>query len=861
MKLDIQTLAFILSLTCVTQVVAIFFQYKVNKTYRGIEWWLLGSTLMALGFIFLSLGPVKIIGIIGVIGNPLLISGRICLFVGTMRFVGKKENSWMTILALIGFIALYYYYLFGNSNVSGRTVVVSTAIAAFSWLTAYNLFFNSNKSFSGSAHFTGTVFFVHGCYLVVVVFYTLFSQPIHSYINFSPLQLTAFITPTITSTLWTFGFILMVNQRLNSENLEEKGNLQQVFNTSPDASLITRWADGHFIDVNLGFSDISGYTRAEMIGKSDIEINIWNNAADLENFLAELKDKEFCKNMEFVFQRKDGSRFLGMISAQIITIYGLPHVVSVIRDITERKSAEEALRESEETYRSILKASPDDITITDLEGRILMVSPAATAMFGYEQGAGDGLRIQDFIVPEDMDRAQSNLKRMYQGGHPGPNEYRGIRRDGTLFDIEVNSGFVRGLNGQPTKMVFIVRDITERKQVEAEKAKLEAQNRQLQKAESLGRMAGAIAHHFNNKLQSVMANLELVEGQQEGLDSAKHLARAKQATQGAAAISRLMLVYLGQASDKREPQVLSNLCSEAQTSIQGTLPDHITLETDWPFPGPVVNANADQFQQVLTNLVANAWESMGEANGPIRIGLRTCSATDIPSAHRFPIDWQPLGLEHACLEVADSGSGIAESDIEKLFDPFFSTKFSGRGLGLPVVLGIVQAHGGAVTVESRLGQGSVFRVYLPVTTAAVPHPSERMVQTPEPAGGGTILLVDDDEFLLMATGALLERMGFTLLTAKDGLEAVEVFQRHGNDIRCVITDLTMPRMDGWETLTALRQLAPTLPVILSSGYDKAQVMSGPHPDFPQGFLSKPYSLQQLRDALGCALVVAERHEQ
>jgi len=857
MKFDIPTLAFILSLTGITQVIALFIQYRVNRTYRGMGWWLLGSALMVLGFTFLILAQVKAIGIISMFGNPLLISGRICLFIGVLRFLGKKENVILTMMAFVVSIALYYYFLYGNINISARTVVVSSAIALFSLMPAYSLFFNKNSNFSGSARFTGTIFLAHGSYLIALICYTLFSQPIHSYVEFAPIQVAAFIVPTITSTLWTFGFILMVNQRLSAENIEEKENLQRVFNTSPDAAAIIRWGDGVIIDVNLGFSGISGYTRDEIIGKSAVEMNIWRDSLDQHGMVDQLKNKGFCENMEFVFQRKGGHPFVGLTSAKIITIHGLPHVISVIRDITEQKKAEEALRESEETYRSILKASPDDITITDLEGRILMVSPAATAMFGFELEEGIGSRILDFIVPEDVERAQANIVRMYQGGHPAPNEYRGVRKDGSRFDIEVNSGFIRGLDGQPTKMVFVVRNISERKLVEAEKAKLEAQNHQLQKAESLGRMAGAIAHHFNNKLQSVMANLELASGQPKGLDPSKYLLRAKQATEGAAAISRLMLVYLGQASDKREPQLLSKLCHEAMIPIQGSMPD-LRPELDWPSPGPVVHANADQIQQVLANLLANAWESLGEARGRVRLGIRTCPAAEIPTAHRFPIDWQPQEVDHACLEVADTGSGIAEADIEKLFDPFFSTKFSGRGLGLPVVLGIVQAHGGAVTVESRSGQGSTFRVFLPVSAEAVPRPPEVVAPVPDLAIGRTILLVDDDEFLLEASGALIENMGFTLLTAKDGVQAVEVFQLHRGEICCVITDLTMPRMDGWMTLTALRQLDPVLPVILSSGYDKAQVMAGPHLDRPQGFLSKPYNLRQLRDALGCVQVVAER---
>lgn len=468
MKLDVQTLAFIQSLTLVTQVIALSVQYRMNRTHRGIGWWLLGSSLMALGVIFMPLVNVQSLVMLAMIANPLVLLGQIFLYIGIMQFLDKNENRWLLSLIFVFFTVFYYYYMYFYDDISSRTIVVTVALATISLMTAYKLFFEKDRRISASANFTSAIFLAFGCFITIRFFSVLMSPTILAYNDPALLLIASFVAPIIASTLWTFGFILMVNQRLNAENLEEKEKLQLVFNTSPDAAMITRLNDGLIVDVNIGFSVLFGYTRAEVIGNSTMKINVWPNILDREIFTTVLNTKGICENMEFVFKRKDGSQFVGIISARIITIQAAPHIVSVIHDITERKNAEEALMESEEKYRSILNASPDDITITDLEGRILMVSPAAKKMFGYEPDY-DGftsMRLTDFIVPEDHEQAQSNIKVMYQGAHPRPNEYRGVRQDQSIFDIEVNSGFVRNSNGQPTKMVFIVRDITERKLAE-----------------------------------------------------------------------------------------------------------------------------------------------------------------------------------------------------------------------------------------------------------------------------------------------------------------------------------------------------------------------------------------------------------
>jgi CheY-like chemotaxis protein len=262
-----------------------------------------------------------------------------------------------------------------------------------------------------------------------------------------------------------------------------------------------------------------------------------------------------------------------------------------------------------------------------------------------------------------------------------------------------------------------------------------------------------------------------------------------------------------------------------------------------------------QMHQIFSNLVTNAWESISDKKGTITLSVKTVSATDISLSHRFPINWRPKETLYACLEVTDTGSGIANEEIEKVFDPFFTTKFVGRGLGLAVVLGIVGAHGGGITVESKLGQGSVFQIFLPVTTQETPIQQQITVTAQKAEGSGTVLIVEDEEPVRNMAAKMLTRLGYEVLEAKDGVEAVKIFQQHQNEIRCVLSDLTMPRMDGWETLAALRKLSPDIPVILSSGYDEAQVMAEEHPDRPNAFLGKPYHLKELRETITRVLSV------
>ena len=537
--------------------------------------------------------------------------------------------------------------------------------------------------------------------------------------------------------------------------------------------------------------------------------------------------------------------------------------VKLQKEILERRKIEEVLKVSEERLRTLINATPDIVCFKDGEGRWLEANAADLELFELNGVDYRGRKDSELAGFSDFYRAsfltcEATDERTWQTQAPTRGDETIPRPDGTAKVFDVIKVPLFHKDNKRKGLVVLGRDITDRMQ-------LEQRLHRAQKAESLGRMAGAIAHHFNNKLYAVMGRLEMaMDDLPRGVDISETLAKAQKAAHEAAEVSRMMLTYLGQTPGKHEPIDLSEAYRQYVTLLQAAAPKGMILNVDFPSSGPIINADAGQMQQILTSLVTNAWETIIDNRGPIGLALKTVSHEDIPPSNRFPIDWQPQEIDYACLEVSDTGGGIANKDIEKIFDPFFTTKFTGRGLGLPVVLGIVKSHGGGITVESELGQGSTFRIFLPVSTEKLPlqhdlsampeaQPTSKAEELSKIEGGGTVLLIEDDEPVRNMARMMLTRLGYKVLDARDGAEAVEIFQKHPDEIIFVLSDLTMPRMDGWETLAALRKLSPDIPVVLSSGYDKAQVMAGDHTEQPDAFLGKPYQLKGLRETINRVL--------
>jgi len=534
---------------------------------------------------------------------------------------------------------------------------------------------------------------------------------------------------------------------------------------------------------------------------------------------------------------------------------GSDYIVKKFNNITERKKIEQSLYESEKRFKLMFMNAPMPYQSLDENGNFLDVNQAYLDVLGYSHEELIGKNFGDILHPDWVDHFKENFPKFKAIGEIVGVEFEMVKKNGTRILVFFNGKIQRDADGIFQRTHCIFQDITEKKQAEAKQKELEAINLRLQKAESLGQMAGGIAHLFNNYLYAVSGNLELAldDLPEESLIREK-LMEALKAARRCSDVSGSMLTYLGQSFAKTESFDIGEFCRKSLPDIQLSVHKNIVIETDLSNTELTVIANPNQMQQVLNHLITNACESIGENKGGISLSLttRTIPASDISKLHIFPVDCKPSADTYACVEVTDTGCGIPTEDIHKLFDPFFTTKFTGRGLGLPVVLGIVKSWGGMIGVTSEVGHGSSFMVFLPLSVDASISQIKKSVQSPQAKPFSTVLLVDDHPAVLRMTTVMLKKMGFEVISASDGVEAVELFKQHKESIGCLITDLSMPELDGWGTLAEIRKIKPDIPAILASGYDEAFAMSRIDSEKPQAFLHKPYLMSDLKSALGQA---------
>lgn len=520
------------------------------------------------------------------------------------------------------------------------------------------------------------------------------------------------------------------------------------------------------------------------------------------------------------------------------------------QDITDRKRTEEALRRSEERQRRLIAASPDCLLELDLAGRVLSVNERGVELLGLADASeilGKGWL--DGWPEGSQALAEGSLDQARRGT---PGRFQAAGPNARSWDVEVVP--ILGGDGRPDRLLADARDITPLKRVEEERQRFERNLLQTQKLESLGVMAGGIAHDFNNLLTGIMGNAELVRlsGGPNALGLG-YLAQIDAASGRAADLCRQMLAYAGKGRLVIQPVDLASLVRETVPLLHVSIPRKATLTICLPDSLPAIRGDAAQLSQVLMNLVINAAEALGEGEGLIAVSGRV-QAVDAALLSGAQVGSDHPEGEYVCLEVSDTGCGMDEQTKARVFEPFFSTKFAGRGLGLAAVLGIVRGHRGVAHIVSRPGRGTTFRVYFPHAGDA-PRPRE---VDPGPASWseqGLILVIDDEDAVRQAAAGMCASLGFTVIQACDGPEGLRKAQE-SERVRLILLDWTMPRLDGAQVLRQLRQIRRDLPVIIMSGHGESEFEEKFAGMNPTGFLRKPFTLEQLRRRIREALDIS-----
>ncbi len=610
--------------------------------------------------------------------------------------------------------------------------------------------------------------------------------------------------------------------------------------------------EGVILKANLFAATMIGVERAFLLQKRMSRFIFPEDQDVYSHRRTLLIDNCEIQNWEMRLKRGDGSPLFVELRA---TLAQNGENWIILKDITERKRTEEELLASETLYRLLTENVSDVVWKLDKDFHIKYVSPADERMRGYRAEEIVGCSIFSQFTDDGIALIREKYRQRQEDDRNGTVkgaatfEVQQRCKDGSLVWTEIISTPERDANGTIIGFNGISRDVTERKRAEEEKQVLEQQLQQTQKLESLGVLSGGIAHDFNNILAIIIGYCALTKLNYGTAE--KNIPIIEDAAERAAGLCRQMLAYAGKAQLTKSKINMVKKVEDIVGMLKETLPQNAVIKTDLSAEIPIIEGDTSQLTQVAMNLIINASEAIGTERGAVDVSLARIKVIDgkaYEDYHGKPI---PPG-EYVCLEVTDNGCGMDDATKWRIFEPFFTTKFTGRGLGMSAVLGIIKSHAGALQLFSKPGRGTTFKVYLPVPTNEAARDEDQAASVPvaQWRGIGTILLAEDEDQVRDMAKNFLELFGFNVLEAVNGKDALELYQNNAAEITLVLTDMGMPVMDGYELFSKLKKLNPELPIIVSSGYGDAEVSARIGSDNNiAGLISKPYNSSQLREVL------------
>jgi PAS domain S-box-containing protein len=643
-------------------------------------------------------------------------------------------------------------------------------------------------------------------------------------------------------------FMAAVDERTRQLN-EQRQRYQSLFETSPNGIFVFR--DSRIIDCNPAGEAMLGASRGQLVGIDPVEISppMQPDGTDsASGARAHLRSalKDGTTSFEWVHYRMDGTPFHAEITLRVFgTEGGEPLLVSFVRDVTERKQAEAAIRRERDFSQALVDASPAYILILDPGHRIRVVNPALCEALGYTREQMIGQDYFDLVIPaEDRDRLRQAIERIREAARHGDSATttgtnRALARDGTAHWVLWSGTWLRDYGGGEEGLLAVGVDVTEERS-------LQEQLHHAQKLEALGRLAGGVAHDLNNMLGGILNAAELIALRMPDDDPMHdHVRLIADTVERAAELAGRLLAFSRKGKSASTPVDLHELLEAALKIFTSGMDPRIEVQSALDAEHPVLVGDPSQLQNVLLNLFINARDAM-PAGGTLRIETRNIRLDDDAcEASAFPLEPGP----HLEVVVADTGHGMDQATRAKVFEPFFTTKEEGKGtgLGLSSAFGVVTAHRGEIRVESEPGTGTRFTMRLPCADSTV-RPAAQ-TETELPRGSGTVLLVEDDEVMRTTARLMLEELGYDVISARDGQEAVERYREDPAAIDAVLLDMVMPRMSGRDTFLAIRAIDPQARVLLASGFSDQSTIQDLRAEGLLGFVEKPYRLAALGRAL------------
>jgi len=653
-----------------------------------------------------------------------------------------------------------------------------------------------------------------------------------------------------------------ITERMRTENAlrESEGKFRILADSTPTAVML--YQDDRYIYVNRAATVITGYSAEDLLGMCFWEfIHPDYQTVARERGRERQRGRETIGSYELEIVTKDGKERWGYLSGATTMIGGRPAGIISAVDITDRKRAEESLRESELKYRFLTESMTDIVWTTDLDFRITYVSPSIEKILGFTPGERMLQNVEDTMTKESYDRAVNLLSReleMEWSEAADPDRFTLVQTEyyhkkGHTVWMESNVRFIRGREGGPIGIHGVSRDITERKHAEEEREKLKAQLNQAHKMEAIGTLAGGIAHDFNNLLMGIQGNASLMMLELDLSDPLyERLQQIEEQVKSGADLTRQLMGFARGGRYEMNPTDMNEIIEKTAVMF-GRTKKEFTIYKKYEKDLWAAEVDRTQMGQVFMNLLVNAWQAM-PGGGEIFLGTDNILLDEAKAAG--------LALspgKYVRISVSDTGTGMDAKTLERIFDPFFTTKEMGRGtgLGLATVYGIIKGHGGLINVTSKPGEGTTFEIYLPATEKAVVR--ERAAQTQALRGTETILLVDDETAVLDVTKSMLQSLGYRVLCAGSGQDAIAVYSEKRDAIDLVILDMIMPGISGTETFDCFRKIDAEKKVLLSSGYSiegKAQELIEKG---CKGFLQKPFRMVDLAREVRAILDSRQEH--